>query len=75
MPKPCAPVSKPCRAPRVEAAQSLGFSRRQRLWSVQLPLALRYALPALVNNMVDLVKMTTVASPQSPSATSRMHRS
>jgi polar amino acid transport system permease protein len=46
----------------LEAAQSLGFSRRQRLWSVQLPLALRYALPALVNNMVDLVKMTTVAS-------------
>ena len=46
----------------LEAAQSLGFSRRQRLWSVQLPLALRFALPALVNNMVDLVKMTTVAS-------------
>jgi polar amino acid transport system permease protein len=46
----------------LEAAQSLGFSRRQRLWRVQLPLALRFALPALVNNMVDLVKMTTIAS-------------
>lgn len=46
----------------LEAAQSLGYSRRQRLWGVQLPLAVRFALPALVNNMVDLVKMTTVAS-------------
>jgi polar amino acid transport system permease protein len=46
----------------LEAAQSLGYSRRQRLWAVQLPLAVRFALPALVNNMVDLVKMTTVAS-------------
>ncbi|TKC86013.1 amino acid ABC transporter permease [Trinickia terrae] len=46
----------------VEAAQSLGYSRRQRLWTVQLPLALRFALPSLVNNLVDLVKMTTIAS-------------
>ncbi|RQS21320.1 amino acid ABC transporter permease [Burkholderia sp. Bp8998] len=46
----------------LEAAQSLGYSRRQRLWHVQLPLAVRFALPALVNNLVDLVKMTTVAS-------------
>ncbi|MFT4191484.1 MAG: amino acid ABC transporter permease [Comamonas sp.] len=45
-----------------EAAQSLGFSRRQLLWRVELPLALRFALPALVNNLVDLVKMTAVAS-------------
>jgi polar amino acid transport system permease protein len=29
---------------------------------VQLPLALRFALPALVNNLVDLVKMTAIAS-------------
>lgn len=46
----------------LEAAQSLGYSRRQRLWGVQLPLAIRFALPTLVNNMVDLVKMTTIAS-------------
>jgi polar amino acid transport system permease protein len=46
----------------LEAAQSIGYSRRQRLWNVQLPLAVRFALPALVNNMVDLVKMTTIAS-------------
>lgn len=46
----------------LEAARSLGFSRRQLLARVQLPLAVRFALPALVNNLVDLVKMTAVAS-------------
>ena len=50
--------------PRVtlEAARSLGFSTRQLLWRVELPLAVRFALPSLVNNLVDLVKMTAVAS-------------
>lgn len=46
----------------MEAARSLAFSRRQILTQVQLPLALRFALPALVNNLVDLVKMTAIAS-------------
>ncbi|SEJ28053.1 amino acid ABC transporter membrane protein 1, PAAT family [Azotobacter beijerinckii] len=46
----------------LEAATSLGFSRRQRLWRVELPLALRFALPSLVNNLIELVKMTAVAS-------------
>lgn len=46
----------------LEAARSLGFNRRQLLWRVELPLAVRFALPALVNNLVDLVKMTAVAS-------------
>jgi polar amino acid transport system permease protein len=46
----------------LEAASSLAFDRRQLLWSVQLPLAVRFALPALVNNLIDLVKMTAVAS-------------
>jgi polar amino acid transport system permease protein len=46
----------------LEAAASLGFSRRHQLWLLQFPLALRFALPALINNLVDLVKMTTVAS-------------
>jgi polar amino acid transport system permease protein len=46
----------------LEAAASLGFGRRKRLWLVQFPLALRFALPAIVNNLVDLVKMTAVAS-------------
>lgn len=46
----------------LEAAASLGLSRSRQIWLVQLPLALRFALPALVNNLVDLVKMTAVAS-------------
>jgi polar amino acid transport system permease protein len=46
----------------LEAARSLGFSQRQLLWRVELPLAVRFALPSLVNNLVDLVKMTAVAS-------------
>ncbi|MDZ3991212.1 ABC transporter permease subunit [Pseudomonas sp. Teo4] len=46
----------------LEAASSLAFSRRQQLLQVQLPLAVRFALPALVNNLIDLVKMTAVAS-------------
>ncbi|WP_069263944.1 amino acid ABC transporter permease [Paraburkholderia nodosa] len=46
----------------LEAAQALGYSRRQRFWHIQLPLAVRFALPTLVNNTVDLVKMTTIAS-------------
>lgn len=50
--------------PRVtlEAARSLGFSRSQLLWRVELPLALRFALPSLVNNLSDLVKMTAIGS-------------
>jgi polar amino acid transport system permease protein len=46
----------------LEAASSLAFSTRQLLWNVQLPLALRFALPSLINNLIDLVKMTAVAS-------------
>ena len=46
----------------LEAARSLGFSRRQLLARVQLPLALRFALSSLINNLIDLVKMTAVAS-------------
>ncbi|QKV54573.1 amino acid ABC transporter permease [Comamonas antarctica] len=49
-------------ATTLEAARSLGFSRRQLLVRVQLPLAVRFALPSLINNLVDLVKMTAVAS-------------
>ena len=49
-------------AAMLEAARSLGFSRRELLWRIELPLAVRAALPSLVNNLVDLVKMTAVAS-------------
>jgi polar amino acid transport system permease protein len=46
----------------LEAASSLAFSSRQLLWNVQLPLAVRFAMPSLINNLIDLVKMTAVAS-------------
>lgn len=49
-------------ATTLEAAQSLGFSRHQIFQDVQLPLALRFALPSLVNNLVELVKGTAIAS-------------
>ncbi len=44
-----------------EAADSLGFSRLQTYGYIVLPLALRVSLPALNNNLVNLVKTTTQA--------------
>jgi polar amino acid transport system permease protein len=45
----------------VEAAESLGYSRWQTYLYVVLPLAVRICLPALNNNLVNLVKTTTLA--------------
>jgi len=45
----------------VEAAESLGFSRTQVYRQVVLPLALRVTMPAMTNNLVNLVKTTTLA--------------
>jgi polar amino acid transport system permease protein len=45
----------------VEAAASLGYSRWQIYRRVMLPLALRATLPAMTNNLVNLVKTTTLA--------------
>jgi polar amino acid transport system permease protein len=45
----------------IEAAQSLGYSRWQAYRRVVLPLALRVTLPAMTNNMINLVKTTTLA--------------
>ncbi|MDC0738295.1 amino acid ABC transporter permease [Cognatishimia sp. SS12] len=44
-----------------EASESLGMSRLQTYRYVVLPLALRVSLPALNNNLVNLVKTTTQA--------------
>ena len=44
-----------------EAAASLGFTRLQSYTEVVLPLAFRVSLPALNNNLVNLVKTTTQA--------------
>jgi len=45
----------------IEAAESLGFSRLQAYLRIVLPLAFRISLPALNNNLVNLVKTTTLA--------------
>ena len=45
----------------IEAAESLGFSRLQTYVRIVLPLAFRISLPALNNNLVNLVKTTTLA--------------
>jgi polar amino acid transport system permease protein len=44
-----------------EASEALGFTRLQTYAYVVLPLALRVSLPALNNNLVNLVKTTTQA--------------
>ena len=44
-----------------EAAESLGYTRLQSYVHVVLPLAFRVCLPALNNNLVNLVKTTTQA--------------
>src|SRR5205085_11252729 len=45
----------------IEAAESLGYSRLKAYVFVVLPLAFRISLPALNNNLVNLVKTTTIA--------------
>ena len=45
----------------VEAADSLGFNRLQIYRYVVLPLAVRFCLPALNNNLVNLAKTTSQA--------------
>ncbi|MBM3569244.1 MAG: amino acid ABC transporter permease [Alphaproteobacteria bacterium] len=45
----------------VEAAESLGYTRLAAYRHVVLPLAFRVCLPALGNNLVNLVKTTTLA--------------
>lgn len=44
-----------------EASEALGFNRLQTYMYVVLPLAFRVCLPALNNNLVNLVKTTTLA--------------
>lgn len=45
----------------IEAAESLGYSRLKAYLNIILPLAFRISLPALNNNLVNLVKTTTLA--------------
>jgi polar amino acid transport system permease protein len=48
-------------AATTEAAEALGYTRVQSYVHVVLPLAFRICLPALGNNLVNLVKTTTLA--------------
>lgn len=45
----------------VEAAEALGYSRIKAYFYIILPLAFRVCLPALNNNLVNLLKTTTLA--------------
>lgn len=45
----------------IEAAEALGYNRLQAYLYIVLPLAFRVCLPALNNNLVNLVKTTTLA--------------
>lgn len=45
----------------VEAAEALGYTRLQSYVYIVFPLAFRICLPALGNNLVNLVKTTTLA--------------
>jgi polar amino acid transport system permease protein len=49
-------------ASTVEAAHGIGFSQLQILRYVEVPLAFRSSLPAIVNNLINLVKLTTVGN-------------
>jgi polar amino acid transport system permease protein len=51
----------PAPAATREAAESLGYTRLQTFRHVVLPLAFRISLPAFNNNMVNLIKTTTLA--------------
>src|SRR5580692_2871904 len=45
----------------IEAAEALGYSRLKAYVYILLPLAFRISLPALNNNLVNLVKTTTIS--------------
>jgi len=49
-------------ASMIEAARGMGFSQFEILRFVQIPLALRSSLPAIVNGLISLVKSTTVGN-------------
>lgn len=45
----------------IEAAEALGYGRLKAYIHIVLPLALRISLPALNNNLINLIKTTTIA--------------
>lgn len=49
-------------ASTIEAARAIGFSQFEILRYVEIPLAFRASLPAIINNLINLVKLTTVGN-------------
>ncbi|MSQ69991.1 MAG: amino acid ABC transporter permease [Betaproteobacteria bacterium] len=47
---------------QVEAAETLGLSRAQQLWYVVMPQAVRHILPALGNQFIYVMKMSSLVS-------------
>jgi polar amino acid transport system permease protein len=47
---------------QLEAATMLGLSAKDRLWRIQVPQAVRMTLPSLVNEMVLLIKASSLIS-------------
>ena len=47
---------------RVEAAESLGLTGPQVVFSVELPILMRFAVAPLLNSFVGLLKLSTLAS-------------
>lgn len=47
---------------QVEAAQVLGFSHQQIIWLIILPQAVRAVIPALGNELITLIKDSSLAS-------------
>ena len=45
----------------MEAGRSLGFSKLQTMWLIILPQAIKNILPAIGNEMIALLKETSVA--------------
>jgi polar amino acid transport system permease protein len=47
---------------QIEAAVTFNLSRRQVLWHIEIPQVVRLTLPALVSEMIDIVKASAVVS-------------
>jgi len=48
--------------PTVEAARSLGYTRRQIFFQIELPIGFRLACSSMINNLVSLIKTSSQAS-------------
>ncbi len=46
---------------QTEAARSLGMTNFQTMWRVVIPQAIKYILPALVNELIQVLKETAIA--------------